>query len=92
MSVVPGQAVGQRLLKSLFVSGLTQEHGQTDLVLSCGLSVFNTEVYDATFSDHMSVYVSSYSPVIKIKHVLQLSTVYSLHLGWPCHLKPKLKS
>uniref|UniRef100_A0A8P4K1H9 Reverse transcriptase domain-containing protein n=1 Tax=Dicentrarchus labrax TaxID=13489 RepID=A0A8P4K1H9_DICLA len=38
------------------VSGPTQEHGHTlDLVLSYGLPVFNLEICDAVFSDHMPV-------------------------------------
>ncbi len=38
------------------VSGPTQERGHTlDLVLSFGLPVFNLEVCDAAFSDHMPV-------------------------------------
>lgn len=38
------------------VTGPTQEHGHTlDLVLSCGLPVFNIEVFSAVFSDHLPV-------------------------------------
>lgn len=38
------------------VRGPTQERGHTlDLVLSYGLSIFNLEICDAVFSDHMPV-------------------------------------
>lgn len=37
--------------------GPTHERGHTlDLVLSCGLPVFNSEVWEAFFSDHMPVF------------------------------------
>ena len=64
------------------VAGPTQEHGHTlDLVLSCGLPVFNIDVCNTVFSDHMPVLFDiSLSSVILLNHVLQLIVVVCLTL------------